>query len=77
MRWMTCRPALLGAALAPCLLLASCGAADDDPGVGGVTAGEARALNDAAAMLDRNAPALAVPAGTPVPPNGNAAAAKN
>lgn len=34
----------------------SCGAADNDPGPGGVTVGEARALDDAADMLDtRNA----------------------
>lgn len=34
----------------------SCGAADNDPGPGGVTVGEARALDDAAEMLDeRNA----------------------
>lgn len=35
------------------LLLAGCGAQNDnDPGVGGVTVGEARALNEAAAKLD-------------------------
>lgn len=33
--------------------LAACGASDNDPGVGGVTAGEAQALNDAAEMLDQ------------------------
>ncbi len=34
----------------------SCGAADNDPGPGGVTVGEARALDEAAEMLDeRNA----------------------
>lgn len=33
-------------------LLSACGASDDDQGAGGVTAGEARALNDAAVMLD-------------------------
>lgn len=34
------------------LLLCGCGANDDDPGPGGVTVGEARALDQAAAMLD-------------------------
>ena len=33
-------------------LLAGCGANDNDPGPGGVTVGEARALDEAAAMLD-------------------------
>ncbi|MFN3819507.1 hypothetical protein [Blastomonas sp.] len=38
------------------LAAVSCGAADNDPGPGGVTVGEARALDDAAEMLDeRNA----------------------
>lgn len=32
--------------------LAACGSAADDDGVGGVSAGEAKALNEAAAMLD-------------------------
>lgn len=41
-------------ALAPILaiLLSACGANDNDPGPGGVTVGEARALDEAAAMLD-------------------------
>lgn len=34
------------------LALAGCGATDSADGPGGVTAGEARALNEAAAMLD-------------------------
>jgi hypothetical protein len=34
------------------LLLAGCGPNDTDPGPGGVTAGEARALDEAAEMLD-------------------------
>ncbi len=38
------------------LLLASCGGGPNDPGVGGVTQGEADALNDAASMLDQSAP---------------------
>lgn len=37
--------------------LAACGPAQNDPGPGGVTVGEARALDEAAEMLDeRNAP---------------------
>lgn len=50
-------------AVSACALAAmSCGAADNDPGPGGVTVGEARALDEAAEMLDeRNAdPAGAV-----------------
>lgn len=44
----------------------SCGAADNDPGPGGVTVGEARALDEAAEMLDeRNAD----PAGTSARPD--------
>ena len=34
------------------LLLAACGKSDDDPGPGGVTLGEARALDEAAAMVE-------------------------
>lgn len=37
------------------LMLAGCGAPDGAAGVGGVTAGEAEALNEAAAMLDERA----------------------
>lgn len=48
---MRCRPALTGAAL---LLLAGCGAAEEEPNPRGVTASEARELNEAAAMLDEN-----------------------
>jgi hypothetical protein len=36
------------------LALAACGGGDDAAGAGGVSAGEARALNDAAEMLDVN-----------------------
>jgi hypothetical protein len=32
--------------------MASCGPGDNDPGPGGVTVGEARALDEAAEMLD-------------------------
>ena len=34
------------------LALASCAKGDNEPGPGGVTVGEARALDEAAAMLD-------------------------
>lgn len=38
-------------------MLAACGPAENDPGPGGVTVGEAKALDEAAEMLDeRNAP---------------------
>lgn len=43
-------------------LLAGCGAGDNDPGPGGVTVGEARALDEAAEMLDeRRLPEDALP----------------
>ena len=35
-----------------CALLAACGPGENEPGPGGVTVGEARALDEAAAMLD-------------------------
>ena len=44
---MRALPALLAV-----LLLAGCGPNDTDPGPGGVTVGEARALDQAAEMLD-------------------------
>ena len=45
-------------ALAFSLALTACGPSDNDPGPGGVTVGEARALDDAAAMIDeRRTPA--------------------
>jgi hypothetical protein len=34
------------------LILSACGAADSDPGPGGVTAGDAKALDEAAQKLD-------------------------
>jgi hypothetical protein len=52
------------------LLLFGCGPNDSDPGPGGVTVGEARALDEAAEMLEqRRLPpeALATPTGTPSP----------
>lgn len=49
-------PALLRLSALPALvLLAGCGANDSAEGPGGVTAGEARALNEAAAILDARA----------------------
>jgi len=49
--------------LAAAALLAGCGASDNDPGPGGVTVGEARALDEAAEMLDRaQLPVEALPA---------------
>ena len=46
------------AALALLLLaaLAACGKPDNAPGPGGVTVGEARALDDAAAMIESESP---------------------
>lgn len=62
------------ALVVPALILASCGPGANDPGPGGVTVGEARALDDAAAMLDaRRSPAdgaAIVPA--PLPPTPTA-----
>lgn len=53
------RKLTLGAAA---LLLAGCGPNDTDPGPGGVTVGEARALDEAAEMLDeQRLPAKALP----------------
>lgn len=41
--------------------LAACGPAQNDPGPGGVTIGEAKALDEAAKMLDeRNSPPEAI-----------------
>ena len=49
------------------LLLAGCGSSDTDPGPGGVSVGEARALDEAAEMLDQQrlpAEALTEPGGS-------------
>lgn len=60
-------PVLAGAALA----LAGCGKADTAPGPGGVTVGEARALDDAAQMIeDRRLDPAALP--TPAAQSGAA-----
>jgi hypothetical protein len=53
------RTASIGLAV---VLLAGCGPNDTDPGPGGVTVGEARALDEAAEMLDeQRLPAEALP----------------
>lgn len=49
----TCQLACL---LVGLVALGACGKADTDPGPGGVTMGEARALDKAAAMLDERRP---------------------
>ncbi|WOE75784.1 hypothetical protein [Alterisphingorhabdus coralli] len=45
-------PKLFPHAVMAMLLLTACGPAENDPGPGGVTAGEAKMLDDAAEMLD-------------------------
>ena len=59
------------------LMVAGCGPGENEPGPGGVTVGEAKALDEAAAMLDeRRSPAAGaaqVPA--PLPPDATAAPA--
>ncbi len=62
-------------ALTAILLLAACGQADNEPGPGGVTVGEARALDEAAEMIEqRRMPAEALgvapdaPAASPAAP---------
>ena len=62
-----------------CLTLAGCGPGENDPGPGGVTVGEAKALDEAAAMLDaRRSPAdgaAMIPAPLPPAPAPSASAA--
>lgn len=43
----------LALAAAGALLVSACGSSDNDPGPGGVSVGEARALDEAAEMLDQ------------------------
>jgi hypothetical protein len=43
-------------------LLSACGGGGDDAGPGGVTVGEARALEEAAEMLDESRPPRPAPA---------------
>ena len=63
------------AALVACLALAGCGKADNDPGPGGVSVGEARALDEAAAMIEsrRTLPAEQEQPSAPTSPSGTAA----
>jgi hypothetical protein len=64
------KPCILFALVALTLALAACGPADNDPGPGGVTVGEARALDEAAEMLEEqrlDPEALAEPAETASP----------
>ncbi|KHK92400.1 hypothetical protein [Novosphingobium malaysiense] len=65
------------ACLLVCLFaLAACGKADNDPGPGGVTVGEAKALDQAAAMLDaRRPPAEALESSTAQWPQSDASEA--
>ena len=68
------RTGVLLASVAAALALAGCGASDNDPGPGGVTVGEARALDEAAEMLEQQR----LPEQTPPAPassSGTAAAA--
>ena len=63
--------------LMPLLLLASCGRqADNQPGPGGVTVGEAKALDEAAEMLEqrRLPPEALRPPASAAPSTGPAAA---
>lgn len=64
------RKTCLLALLASSLMLAACGKSDNAPGPGGVTVGEARALDEAADMIEkRQLPkeALHAPAPAPAP----------
>lgn len=61
------------AAIGLLLIVSACGKADNQPGPGGVTVGEAKALDEAAEMLeDRRQP---LGAEAPVPPSEAAPAA--
>lgn len=52
--------------LLPALLLSACGKADNEPGPGGVTVGEARALDEAAQMIeDQRLSPAATPSAAP------------
>lgn len=50
-----------------CLILAACGPAENDAGPGNVTVNEAKALDEAAAMLDARRAPVAAPTGAPSP----------
>lgn len=64
--------------IAAALLLAACGKSDTDPGPGGVTVGEAKALDEAAEMIEaRRLPVDALTPGTAGPtPSATASAAQ-
>lgn len=65
------------AALAVAMVLAGCGPNDTDPGPGGVTVGEARALDEAAEMLDeQRLPEGALPEAPPSPGTEDVASAE-
>ena len=73
---MKIAPALLLAACAA-LALSACDKADNEPGPGGVTVGEARALDEAAEMIEsRRLPDAALQA-SPLPAAGAAVAASS
>jgi len=60
-------------ALLPLALLAACGPNDNDPGPGGVTVSEARALDEAAQMIEqRRLPREALDSGGTPAPTGTA-----
>ncbi|WP_298199705.1 hypothetical protein [Novosphingobium sp.] len=67
LRWTA--PLLAGA-----LVLGGCQKADNEPGPGGVTVGEARALDRAAAMIEGQAPPEPAPAASGAAPVPTAAA---
>ncbi|WP_336978823.1 hypothetical protein [Altererythrobacter fulvus] len=61
--------------MTPALLLAGCGPNDTDPGPGGVTVAEARALDEAAQMIEQRRlqpEALEEPSATPAAPASTA-----
>lgn len=70
------RALLAPIALMPLVLsLAACGPADNDPGPGGVTVGEARALDEAAEMIEqRRPPANVLPSPSAPAPSPGAGA---
>lgn len=59
------------------LALAGCAKGDNEPGPGGVTVGEARALDEAAAMLDERRAKAPPPAPAPAPSAPTATPATN
>jgi hypothetical protein len=61
-------PTRISLAIFPLAALAGCGQSDTDPGPGGVTVGEARALDEAAEMLDHRRTA---PGATPTAPHSS------